>query len=241
LSIVRPLCGLINYFLCKALLYSQLKIMTTTSIKLIRVAFVICCVVAISGDANGQMAATSVQSSTNQSAVTASLQNNFGATVEAATSFRPFYVTGDFNGDGAQDVAVVVLIKERRSALPKDVRILNPFQFERRVVFPANPAAENKLALVIIHGWQNPKPSAKFLLIGDSPILILDYQRVNSDQPADRQDLVGLMRKRGKRPKGVAFPRGAKGDVILLGNQVGDNTPLYWNGRTYVWEDSAED
>lgn len=174
-------------------------------------------------------------------AVSAALQTNFGVAVAASTAFKPFYVTGDFNGDGAQDVAVVVLIKERRSALPKDVRILNPFQFERRVVFPANPAAENKLALVIIHGWQSPKPSAKFLLIGDSPILILDYQRVTSDQPADRQDLVGLMPKRGKRPKGATFPRAAKGDVILLGNQVGDNTPLYWNGQTYIWEDSAED
>jgi hypothetical protein len=215
--------------------------MTTTSTKLIRIAFVICCIIANRGDAKAQTAATGAQSNTIQSTVVASLRSNFGAVVEASISFRPFYVTGDFNGDGAQDVAVVVLIKERRSALPKDVRILNPFQFERRVVFPANPATENKLALVIIHGWQSPKPSAKFLLIGDSPILILDYQRVTSDQPADRQDLIGLMRKRGKRPKGAAFPRGAKGDVILLGNQVGDNTPLYWNGRTYVWEDSAED
>jgi hypothetical protein len=215
--------------------------MTTTVTKLIRIAFVICCIIANRGDANAQTAATGAQSNTNQSAVAASLQNNFGAAVEASTSFRPFYVTGDFNGDGAQDIAVVVLVKERRSALPKDVRILNPFQFERRVVFPTSPATENKLALVIIHGWQSSKPSAKFLLIGESPILILDHQRVTSDQPADRQDLIGIMGKRGKRPKGSTFPRTAKGDVILLGNQVGDNAPLYWSGRTYVWQDSAED
>jgi hypothetical protein len=174
-------------------------------------------------------------------AVSAALQTNFGAAVEASTAFEPFCEIGDFNGDGAQDIAVVVRIKERRSALPKDVRILNPFQFERTIIFPANPATENKLALVIIHGWKSPKPSGKFLLIGDSPVLILSYDRAISDQPADRQDLMGLMRKRGKRPKGAPFPRAARGDVILLGNQVGDNSPLYWNGRTYVWEDSAED
>jgi len=39
---------------------------------------------------------------------------------------------------------------------------------------------------------------------------------------------------------GGDISRGAKGDVILLGNQVGDNSPLYWNGRTYVWEDSQK-
>jgi hypothetical protein len=173
--------------------------------------------------------------------VTTALQTNFGTAVEASTAFKPFYVTGDFNADGAQDIAVVVRIKEARSALPKDVRLLNPFEVGRSIKFPANPAAENTLALAIIHGWKNPKISAKYLLVGDSPILILDYQRVISDQPADRQDLIGLMPRRGRRPKGSTYPRGAKGDVILLGNQVGDNSPLYWNGRTYIWEDSAED
>jgi hypothetical protein len=201
----------------------------------------ICCLIA-SGSANGQIVATTVQATANRAAaVTTSLQTNFGAAVEASPAFKPFYVTGDFNGDGAQDIVIVVLIKAGRSALPKDVRILNPFEFERRIKFPANPATENKLALVIIHGWKNPKPSAKYLLIGESPILVLDYQRVTSAQPADRQNLIGLMNKRGRRPKGSTYPRGAKGDVILLGNQVGDDSPLYWNGRTYVWEDSAED
>ena len=184
----------------------------------------------------------SAQTSARQPAtVSAALQTNFGATVEASTAFKPFYMTGDFNGDGVQDIAVVVRIKETRSALPKDVRLLNPFEVGRSIKFPANPAAENKLALAIIHGWKNPKASAKYLLVGDSPILILDYQRLVSDQPADRQDLIGLMPRRGRRPQGSTYPRGAKGDVILLGNQVGDNSPLYWNGRTYVWEDSAED
>ena len=202
----------------------------------------ICCLITSAGNANGQIVATTVQATANQqAAVTASIQTNFGAAVEASTAFKPFYVTGDFNGDGAQDIVIVVLIKAGRSALPKDVRILNPFEFERRIKFPANPATENKLALVIIHGWKNPKPSAKYLLIGESPILVLDYQRVTSAQPADRQNLIGLMNKRGRRPKGSTYPRGAKGDVILLGNQVGDDSPLYWNGRTYVWEDSAED
>lgn len=174
-------------------------------------------------------------------AVSTALQTNFGTAIEASSAFKPFYVTGDFNGDGLQDIVIVVLIKAGRSSLPKDARILNPFEFERRIKFPANPATENKLALVIIHGWKNPKPSAKYLLIGDSPILVLDYQRVTSAQAADRQNLIGLMNKRGRRPKGSTYPRAAKGDVILLGNQVGDNSPLYWNGRTYVWEDSAED
>ena len=180
-------------------------------------------------------------SGTQLATISASVQTNFGSALEAETSFKPFYVTGDFNGDAIQDLAVVVRVKKARRWLPKDVRILNPFELERRIVFPANPATDNKLALAIIHGWRSPTPSAKFLLIGDSPILVLDYQRVTSDQPGDRQELIAIMRKRGRRSKGETFPRAARGDVILLGNQVGDNSPLYWNGQTYIWEDSAED
>jgi hypothetical protein len=174
-------------------------------------------------------------------AVSAALQNSFGAALEASSAFKPFYVVGDFNGDGAQDIAIVVRIKAGRSALPKDVRFLNPFESARTIKFPANPTTENKLALAIIHGWTNPTPAGKYLLIGESPILVLDYERVRSAQPQDRQDLISVMKRRGRRPKGVTFPRSAKGDVILLFNQVGDDSPLYWNGRTYVWEDSAED
>lgn len=196
------------------------------------------CIVAFMDHVHAQASQSNSGQGTN---IATAVQTNFGTAVEASTAFKPFYVNGDFNGDGAQDVALVVRIKERRSALPKDVRVLNPFEFERTIRFPTNPATETKLALVIIHGWKNPKPSGKYLLVGDSPILILDYQRVGSDQPADRQDLIGLMPRRGRRSKGSTYPRGAKGDVILLGNQVGDNSPLYWNGRTYVWEDSAED
>lgn len=216
--------------------------MNVTATKQILTAFGICCIIATIGDAYAQMAQTAAPANASQSAaVTAALQNDFGTAVEASTAFSPFYVTGDFNGDATQDIALVVRIKERRSALPKDVRLLNPFQFERTITFPANPAIENKLALVIIHGWKTPQPAGKFLLIGDSPVLILDYERAISSRLSDRQNLIELMSKRGKRRKGETFPPRAKGDVILLGTQVGDDSHLYWNGRTYVWEDVAED
>jgi hypothetical protein len=180
------------------------------------------------------------QTSTDQSAaVSAALQKSFGATVEAVTGFKPFYLTGDFNGDGAQDIVVVVRVKGARMAIPKDVRILNPFEPGGAIKFPANPAGENKLALVIIHDWKNPQPAGKFLLIGESPILILEYNRIQSG-PDGAKNLMELMSRRGKRRKGEKLPPTSKGDVIVLGSEVGDSV-LYWNGRTYRWEDSPDD
>gem|GEM_PF-3212153 len=182
---------------------------------------------------------TKPQSTSSQSsALPEALRNSFGAVVEAVALVKPFFMTGDFNGDGAQDIIVVVRVKGRRTALPKDVRLLNPFEPEGGIVFPADPAKANKFALAIIHSWKAPKPAAKFLLIGDSPILILENSRPTSGPEAGGME---LMSRRGKLRKGESFPRTSKGDVVLMVTEVGGDSRLYWNGRTYRWEDSPDD
>ncbi|HLO00102.1 MAG TPA: hypothetical protein VK208_16710 [Pyrinomonadaceae bacterium] len=172
--------------------------------------------------------------------VTEVLLRNFGAAVEPMTAFQPFYVTGDFNGDGAQDIAAVIRIKATRPSLPKDVRLQNPFEVNGAIQFPRDPAVENKLALAIVHSWTTANPIGKFLLIGDSPVLILEYDRAGS-APEYRKGLIELMSKHGKQRKGMIMPRASKGDVITMGTEVGGDSLLYWNGRRYVWEDAAED
>ena len=202
----------------------------------------VCFLIMAARDAQGQTVQPVRQSNASQStAVTDALQADFGSSVEAVTAFRPFYLTGDFDGDGAQDVVVVVRIKQRRSTLPKDVRVIDPFQGGGPSGFPANPAAENKLALAVIHSWKASRPAGKFLLIGESPILILEYARATSSEPGDRKNLIELMSKRGKRRKREKLPPGSKGNVILLPTEVGGDSVLYWNGRTYRWEDSPDD
>jgi hypothetical protein len=170
-------------------------------------------------------------------AVREALQTSFGSVVEAVTEFTPFYLTGDFNGDGMQDIVVVVLIKERRTALSKDVRLINPFWDSPKVTFPTNPAAEKTLALAIIHSWKTPKTATKFLLVGQAPLLTFVYDRTS--RPESAKGLMELLNKRVKRP-GHRYPA-AKGDEILLWTEVGDDTPLYWNGRTYKWEEGSAD
>jgi hypothetical protein len=68
----------------------------------------------------------------------------------------------------------------------------------------------------------------------------MQYSRATSSAQADKQNLIGIS-KRGQRGSGLTLPRGAKGDVILLGTEIGGDSLLYWNGRTYLWQDAAED
>ena len=169
--------------------------------------------------------------------VNEAVKKNFGGAVEVGSTFKPYFVVGDFNGDGVQDLAAVVRIKAARSALPKPVRVINPFESGNAVNFPA--PTDNKLALILIHSWQGAGPVA-FLLVGEAPILILENDRATSSRVEDRSGLIELISKRGRRPRGATYPRTARGDIVVLGSEVGDSQ-LYWNGRTYVWEDSAED
>jgi hypothetical protein len=180
---------------------------------------------------------TNAQTQANQTTVAAAVRAGLGPSFEGVTAFHPFFVTGDFNGDNVQDLCVVVRIKQR-SAWPKELHLLDPFQ-GGPMSWPKDLTSEPKLALAIIHSWLKQDPT-RYLLIGESPILILEADRMQIGIE-DRKNLIELMSRTGKRRRGQHFPRTAKGDVILMTTEVGGDSMLYWNGRTYRWEDSPDD
>ncbi|HUS09949.1 MAG TPA: hypothetical protein VMZ30_05730, partial [Pyrinomonadaceae bacterium] len=142
------------------------------------VIFLLFCFIVTPGGETRNRATGSRQTNGSQTAaVIHAVQNHFGTAVEPATTFQPFNIVGDFNGDGVEDAAVVVRIKGIRTALPGNVRLLNPFEPRGAIKFPTNPGAQNKLGLAILHSWKIAEAPGKFLLIGESPILILQYSR----------------------------------------------------------------
>lgn len=170
------------------------------------------------------------------------IETLFGPSIMAVRGFQPFHLTGDFNGDGAQDIVMVVMIVGPQSKLPPDVQVLtNAFGYGA-ASFPFDPALKPTGALAIIHGtpsgWNTPN-AGKFLLVGASPILILSYDRGVSTHPPDHMNLIELMRKSAKRRRGASWPpAAAKGDAIVLETEA-TNSILYWNGKSYRWEEAA--
>jgi hypothetical protein len=203
------------------------------------------CVFTIAAETLGASAQTTKQTKANQSnqtaAVTEALKASFGSSLEAVTAFNPFYLTGDFNGDGAQDIVIVTRIKGRRGDLPPDVKVINPFYRVAGPSYPADPAAKPTLAFAIIHGtkagWKNAQMVGKFLLVGESPILIMENDRATG-RPEDAKNLMEIKSKLGKRRGATWPPAAAKGDSIILETEA-ITSILYWNGKNYRWEEAA--
>ncbi len=209
-----------------------------------RVAVFIMLAISLAVNAQSLYAQTKTQTKASQLSQTTlknTLQTSFGSAVEPVSAFKPYYLTGDFNGDGAQDILVVVRIKGTRAELASDVTLYNPFE-RPKAIFPANPSANPTLAFAIIHGskpgWQTPPALEKFLLLGETPILVLNYGRVTAVEPDVRSNLMELLKKRSGKFRADSWPpAAAKGDSIVLGTEATDSI-LYWNGKNYRWEES---
>ena len=186
-----------------------------------------------------------VHADENQSTITKALNTSFGPALEAVTAFNPFYLTGDFNGDGMPDLLVVVRIKLKRDDLPKDVRILNPFYNDSSYgpAYPTDPAVKTRRGFAIIHGtkagWNGPTPLAKFLLVGESPIRLMFMDA--GSEPSDKGDpLMELIKRGSKRSREYRRASLQKGDLISLPTG-GAGSFLYWDGRKYRWQEYGAD
>ena len=145
--------------------------------------------------------------------------------VESHLGSEPFYLPGDFNGDGFSDIAVLVNIEEARAELKSyGVKYINIDPYSRQngsQIDPLSHDSHNCLGIAIVHGtregWKAANPAGKFMV----------YECFSSFR---------LVRK-GERIRRGGGSRGRtpvpKGDSMLLDLETGGTALVYWNGKTY--------
>jgi hypothetical protein len=145
--------------------------------------------------------------------VIAALRSDFGNNLTAKRSRNPFYFTGDFNGDGKQDIAIIVEAGKTDS-LVAGVATLN-LRPPDKAKTAADDSSKNRAAIAIIHGdkdgWSSATPAGKFLLLdlADEQLQVIEHDPANES----------LLK--------------AKGDAIFSSSEKDGISIIYWDGQTY--------
>ena len=152
--------------------------------------------------------------------VKAMLARQFGTSVQPLSDRKPYYLTGDFNGDGRQDVLVLV---QSRGSAAAGVTSLNPWH-PRASRLPA----VGSTGLAILHGsrggWDAAAPAARFLVTDREFFSTPIWQAPGGS---------ALLSVKKKPRRGTVTPKGARGDVIHVATEAGIDLSLYWDGKTY--------
>lgn len=158
-----------------------------------------------------------------QDQVVAAIHDNFGASVEPVIDISPFFLRGDFDGDGLDDLAAVVNVEKSRADLrAHGVRYVDVDAYSAKNGAQGDPAAiepRNCLGIAVTHG----APGGA----GTSARKYVFYECFSS------VELVGKGRRVGRRGGSRGRAPVPKGDSMLLELENGGATLIYWDGRTY--------
>jgi hypothetical protein len=168
--------------------------------------------------------------------VRAAVERIYKDTVKMSATVAPGFVVGDFNGDQAQDIAVIVEpVKEKLDDLNSDVAawlirdplsasLPDPVMAVKRNDPPTRPVitASDAVLLVVLHGygtqgWRDPEARQTYLLKNAVGSAL-------SVQPR-RAALAAI--------KGTPVPS-VRGDVIKMASTAGF---LYFGSSSYAWYD----
>lgn len=152
--------------------------------------------------------------------VRAVMQHYFSADVKLGVDRPPFYVSGDFNDDGLQDIAVLFYPKAD--------------QMRSSQLHPSGPWSPNgkkqsdefHKSLAIINGprdgWQSPEAKV-FILLDTSGVLETpSFQLILKKKSEDDH---------GRYLKKISVRKA--GDLIILPTEAGIDTYLYWDDSLY--------
>ena len=192
--------------------------------------------VGLAVERGGSVAAPQAGSGDTGAKAESAIRRLFGAGLEAAKDRRPYFLTGDFNGDARQDLLLLVHLKQAQGGLPKDVVVLNPWGYEKK-----DSQGASDLALAIIHGagagWDSAAPPAGKYLLRDREY----FSTPTWDGPTPEGTSLLSLRKKRPGNRAEAAPRMAKGDAIMIPTEAGIDIYLYWDGKTYKIYEPAEE
>ncbi len=156
----------------------------------------------------------------NKNSIPATLQatvdSNYGDGFTLDPKYQP--LTGDFDADGTQDLALVAITKSPlANSVEKSFRVIDPYDAyfgfgDPRVTTKFSDFGDGTShCVLIIHDWKNANPKTKFLVV---------------NLPFEKLELVKLPYKK-------------KTLVAISATELGGlNAVVFWDGKKWKWEPS---
>lgn len=150
---------------------------------------------------------------------------SIGSSAQVLSSDATYYLLGDFNGDGNQDLAVLVQTESKREELQAHhVKYIDVDPFSKRNGSELDPLVDmghHCVGILVLHGASNVWHD-RFI----NPPYIF-YECFSPFRLVKRQDRV--QRGAGSEGKTPVL----RGDAMQLELETGGQTLVYWDGVTY--------
>jgi len=144
--------------------------------------------------------------------VRATVAREFGSHLTLVPKFPPMF--GDFDGDGAEDLAVVVSGNPVPDAAAHDYKLIDPYDSffgygDAKVMlsFPVTVSGEGRY-VAIVHQWRAAHPKMKFVIVN------LPFEQIQSGSARWKKKLIS---------------------ALFTIDSTGLHAQVFWDGHKYRW------
>lgn len=148
------------------------------------------------------------------------MKHIFSIDVKIAKDRHPYYVAGDFNYDGIQDVAVLFFPQEKYKN-SQQVQSCWPWAIADRM---QSNTLHKSLAIINGHpdGWMSPKTK-----------VFVFFDKLGTLETPSFQLIIKKRSEKDYHQLLSILPTSKTGDLIILPTEAGIDTYIYWNKSAY--------
>lgn len=162
---------------------------------------------------------TKVTQPVSKNAKASSLNDYFGNTVIAVPDLSPDKHSGDFNGDGINDL--LWMVNQASSDVLPNITMQEPWPHYEKEPVATDFAKGSKIRLAIAHG----NDQGTFLLRDTNSVSTLDTQAAKGMFVLSKDKVAELEQEK--------LALDARGDVIVIPTEAGIDSCIYWDGSKY--------
>ena len=149
----------------------------------------------------------------------------YSAYIKPADNTKKWIIKGDLNGDKKPDTVFIVYTKKNKFPVPSSIKVI---EISTGKLAPSTFRIQknNAIALFVIHD-------------NKQKYLIYDSEKISFMESMNHME-IGVLPLSASKEVMSELNIKPKGDILILPNEAGIDTYLYWDGNTYQFVEPEE-